>query len=80
MSVYCSTGKAFLQVCDQVEHSILLLLSAGILRATVLIQAAYVAHADGVTVLAFGVSTDLFEGATLFDGAIQTDKVMIANT
>lgn len=65
---------------EQLAHRGLLGLGAGVGRATFGVQAAFVADADGVAVVVLAMGTDHIVRATVFDGAVAANHLVVAAT
>ena len=73
------TGEALLELAEEKEEGLALLGGAGVLGLTVLIEAAFVADADGGAVVVLTVGTDLVKGTTGQTGAVAADVVVVAD-
>lgn len=72
-------GVLLLKVAEETEEGTLLGAGAGVLGGTGDVEAAFVADADAVGVVAGTVGTDDRLGTALLDGAVAEDDVVVAD-
>lgn len=71
-------GELVLQTSQELDEGDALLVGSGVGWMTILIEASFIADADGVTVVVFAMGTDLIDRTSGLDGAVATYYKVIA--